>query len=93
MKTEKPEKPDNHVDLIYIIQGEEEKVDKVNVHQPLKVSAQKALEQSGNTGRPLSDYIAKYGNQDIDLSKNAQDYNLPDGAKIYLTLKSGQGGA
>lgn len=78
--------------LDYSVNGTPTTVEKVNVNQPLKVSVEKALEQTGNTGRPLTDWVAKYIDQNLDISLKVEDFNFPDDAVIFLILKSGQGG-
>ena len=65
----------------------------VNENVPLKNSAQKALEQTHNTGRPLSDYELKTADgQVLDMDKKVKDYGLKDGAELFLSLKAGTGG-
>ena len=87
MKEEK-----NQISLIFIVNGKETEVEKVNIHQPLKVSVEKALEQSGNTGRELSDWQIKLNDNDLDVTKKVEDCDIPSGAKIFISLKAGQGG-
>lgn len=87
------EKIQNQIPLTFIVNGKETNVEKVNLHQPLKVSVEKALEQTGNTGRELSDWQIKLNNNnDLDVTKKVEDCNIPSGAKIFLSLKAGQGG-
>lgn len=86
------EKNQNLISLRFVVNGEETVVDKVNIHQPLKVAAEKALQQTNNTGRDLSEFQAKYNNNDINLSHKVEDFHFPTGATIYLSLKIGQGG-
>ena len=64
----------------------------VNENVPLKSAAQKALEQTNNTGRPLSDYELKLGDQVLDMDKKVKDYGLKDGTELFLSLKAGTGG-
>lgn len=45
------EKTQNQISLTFIVNGKEANVEKVNLHQPLKVSVEKALEETGNTAR------------------------------------------
>lgn len=86
------EKNPNLISLRFVVNGEETVVEKVNIHEPLKVAAEKALRQTNNTGRDLSEFQAKYNNNDINLSHKVEDFNFPPGATIYLSLKIGQGG-
>lgn len=82
----------NLISLTFIVNGNEVEIDNVNIHQPLKVSVQKALSLTGNSGRPLSDWQVKYNDADLDINKKVEDLNLPDGAKIFVSLRSGKGG-
>jgi hypothetical protein len=66
---------------------------KINENAPLKAAAQKALEQTHNTGRPLDDYEMKLGDKVLDMNKKVKDYDLKDGTELFLSLKAGTGGA
>jgi len=65
---------------------------RVNIHTPLKVAVEKALEQTGNTGRPLEDWELTWRDKVLDLKKTADDYGIPDGAELFLSLRAGKGG-
>jgi hypothetical protein len=82
-------KQHNLISLIFVVNGKEVHVDKVNVEQPLKVSVEKAL---GENSRPPSDYDVLYNNTSLDINKSIEDNNIPDKATIYLSLKGGKGG-
>ena len=86
------EKNQNQISLTFIVNGKETEVEKVNIHQPLKVSVEKALEQTGNTGRELSDWQVKLNDNDLDVAKKVEDCDIPSGVKIFISLKAGQGG-
>ena len=90
----KPEDPGQHnlCSLVFVINGDEELVEKVNINQPLRVAAQKALDESGNSSKPLSDYQVVYNEQQISLDKKVGDYNFPANALIYLNLNTAGGG-
>ena len=88
----KEDKNQNQTSLIFIVNGKETEVEKVNIHQPLKVSVENALEQTGNTGRELSDWQIKLNDNDLDVTKKVEDCGIPSGAKIFISLKAGQGG-
>jgi hypothetical protein len=96
MKNEKEEKGhegnDNLISLTFIVNGKEINIEKVNIHQPLKVSVEKALEKSGNTGRDLSDWLVKWNDRDLDISRKVEEFNFPPHTKIFISLKSGKGG-
>ena len=86
------EKNQNQISLTFIVNGKEAKVEKVNLHQPLKVSVEKALEETGNTGRELSDWQIKLNDVELDITKKVEDCNIPSDAKIFMSLRAGQGG-
>ncbi len=65
----------------------------INENAPLKAAAEKALAQTHTTGRPLSDYELKLGDQVLDMDKKVRDYNLKDGDTLFLSLKAGNGGS
>lgn len=64
----------------------------INENAPLKAAAEKALAQTHNTGRPLDDYEMKLGDKVLDMNKKVKDYDLKDGAELFLSLKAGTGG-
>ncbi len=86
------EEKQNQISLTFIVNGKETEVEKVNIHQPLKVPVEKALEQTGNTGRPLSDWQVKWNDIELDITKKVEEFNFPSDAKIFISLKAGQGG-
>lgn len=92
MKDEKNDKNLNQRSLTFIVNGTETLVSNVNVHQPLHVAVNKGLQQTGNTGRPLGDWQVLYNDQPLDTAKKVEDFNFPDNAVIFLSLKAGQGG-
>ena len=79
----------NLITLIFVINGKEIAVDKVNLNQPLKVSVEKAL---GDNSRPVSDYDVLYNDAPLDITLSVEANKLTNGARIYLSLKGGQGG-
>ena len=83
---------DNLVSLTFIVNGKEVTIEKVNIHQPLKVAVMKALEETGNTGRELSDWLVKWNDQDLNISMKVEEFHFPADAKIFVSLKSGKGG-
>ena len=65
----------------------------INENAPLKAAAEKALEQTHTTGRPLNDYELKLNDRVLDMEKKVKDYDIKDGATLFLSLKAGTGGA
>jgi len=88
----KEENKKNQISLTFIVNGKEAEVEKVNIHQPLKVPVEKALDQTGNTGRQLSDWQVKWNDNELDITKKVEDFNFPSDAKIFISLRAGQGG-
>ena len=86
------EKNQNQISLTFIVNGKEAKVEKVNLHQPLKVSVEKALEETGNTGRELSDWQVKLNDVELDITKKVEEFNILSDVKIFISLRAGQGG-
>lgn len=87
----KKENKDKKITLIFIINGEEVTVE-TNVKAPLKSAVEKALLESENTGRPITDWQVKYNGQVLDINSKIEDLNLPDNAELVLSLKVGEGG-
>lgn len=79
------------ISLVFSISGKQITIDKVNLNQPLKVSVQKAFDESGST-RPLSDYNVLYEGKIIDISQKVETFHFSDGALLIVSLKTGQGG-
>lgn len=97
MKTEKdPQEKergnDKKIDLTVIVNGTPTVVE-ANPKQKLQVIAQKALNQTGNTGRPLSDWTLKTRDgQVLDLDHTVESYGLVDGSQLVMSLQAGVGG-
>ena len=86
------EKNQNQTSLTFIVNGKETNVEKVNLHQPLEVSVQKALKETGNTGREFSDWEIILNDSKLDITKKVEELNIPSDAKIFISLRTGQGG-
>jgi hypothetical protein len=89
MKEEKPN--GNLISLNFSVTGKPATIEKVNVNQPLLVSVQKALEETGTT-RPIEDYDVLLNNTVIDINQKVETLNLSDGTLLMVSLKSGKGG-
>ena len=81
----------NLVMLTIIVNGTPTEV-KANVNAPLKTAVNKALDQTGNTGRPIEDWQIKWNNEVLDMSKKIKEFNFPKGVELFLGLKAGAGG-
>lgn len=82
----------NLITVKVIVNGTPTEV-QTNVNAPLKSVVEKALEQTGNTGRPVEDWELKFNGQVLDLNKKVEDYNIRNGAELFLSLRAGQGGS
>lgn len=90
MKEEK--KQQNLISLKFSVTGKPVvTIDKVNLKEPLKVSVEKALEETGSS-RPIEDYDVLLGNDILDINKKVEELGLTDGALLMVSLKSGKGG-
>ena len=84
-------KQDKLISLKFSITGKTVTIEKVNVNQPLHVSVQKALDETG-TARPIDDYDVLFNNTILDVSQKVEALNLSDGILLMVSLKSGKGG-
>jgi len=96
-KDEKPEdkgpKQEQRLDLLVIVNTSETRVE-ANVHQPLHVVAQHALDASGNAEFPLSEWVLTNSNGDeLDLRRKVEEYNFAPFTKLFLTKGVGAGGS
>ena len=72
----------NLISLKFIVNGVETVVENVNIHQPLRVAVQKALNQTGNQGRDINDWQVIYNDQHLDINKKVEEFSFPDGVVI-----------
>lgn len=88
----KPDNGDKKITLVVIVSGNPTEVE-ANPKQKLQVVAQKALENTGNTSRPLKDWTLKTRDGVVlDMSNTVESYDLKDGDQLFLTLDAGVGG-
>jgi len=64
----------------------------INENAPLKAAAEKALEETKNSGRPLQDWEMKLDDKILDLDKKIKSYDFPNNQELFLSLKAGVGG-
>jgi Protein of Unknown function (DUF2604) len=83
---------DQKVTLVFIINGASYSID-TNVHPPLKEAVSRALAESGNTGRPASDWQVRDANgNSLDPDRKISDFGFSNGTKLFLNLAVGAGG-
>lgn len=91
---DKQPKPDNDkkINLTIIVSGTPTIVE-AYAKQKLQVIAQKSLDQTGNTSRPLSDWSLKTREGVVlEMSNTVESYALIDGAQLLMSLDAGIGG-
>lgn len=82
----------NSLPLVIVVNGAETMVE-ANLNAPLHTVAQHALHDSGNQGRPLSDWELKNeAGQLLDLNRKVRDFGFGPGTVLYLTLLVGVNG-
>jgi hypothetical protein len=86
-------KEDNFIPLIFVVNGEEVELNRLNVHEPLDAARSKALAQSGNTGRPHKEWeIRTESGMVLDPTMKLENLGLQPGTRLYLSLAVGAGG-
>ena len=85
-------KEDKKISLEVIVSGTATEVD-ANPKQKLKVIVEKALYQTGNTGREITSWTLKTREGAVlELDQTVEDYDLKDGTQLILSLQAGAGG-
>lgn len=83
---------DKKITLTVIVSGTPTEVE-ANLNQKLHVIADKALKQTGNTARPLTDWTLKTRDGVIlDMNNTVESYGLKDGDVLVMSLEAGVGG-
>ncbi len=83
---------EHKIKLIFIINGESFPVE-TNINAPLSAAAERALSESGNQGRPLSEWeVRDSGGALLDVTRTVKELGLKNGAKLFLSLRVGAGG-
>lgn len=88
----KPEKPDNHINLLIVVSGAEQHVT-INPHEPLANVVREALRLTGNAGQPPEDWeLRTDGGLLLDQGTSAGGVGLHDGQVLFLSPRAGAGG-
>ncbi len=83
----------NKITIIFIVNGVDVQIE-ANVHEPLKAARNKSLAESNNTGRLMDEWeIHNDAGQSLDPEKKIEELGILDGARLFLNLKVGAGGA
>lgn len=90
---DKDDKQEQRLPLLVIVNTSETRVE-ANVHQPLHVVAQHALNESGNGEYPLSEWTLtdEHGTA-LDLKRKVEDYGFAPLTKLFLSKAVGAGGS
>ena len=82
----------NEIELNVVVNGQPVTV-KANIEAPVGTLIEHALQQSGNSGQPTSNWeLRDASGQILDSSRKIESYNLQPGATLFLNLKAGIGG-
>jgi hypothetical protein len=80
------------ISLAFVINGQEIRID-TNIEAPLGVAVQKALHDSGNTGRAIDEWeVRDASGALLDVSAKVVDLHLENGARLFVSLRVGAGG-
>jgi hypothetical protein len=88
-----PEAHQHEITLIFIINGEDFRVE-TNVEARLIIAVERALVESGNTGRrdPREWEVRNSSGVLLEVDRTIQELGLKDGTRLFLSLKVGAGG-
>lgn len=88
-----PEEAHHKIKLVFIVNGENFPVE-ARVDVPLVVAVEKALVDSGNTGRrdPREWEVRDSSGVLLEVDRTIKELGLKDGARLFLSLKVGAGG-
>lgn len=80
------------IQLTFIINGANFSLE-TNVNAPLKEAVARALAESGNTGRPASEWQVRDTNGVLlEIDRKIEDFHFVNGTRLFLTLAVGAGG-
>lgn len=84
---------EHKITLIFIINGEDFRVE-TNVEAPLLVAVEKALVESGNTGRrdPREWEVRDSQGVLLEVDRTVKQLGLKNGTRLFLSLRVGAGG-
>lgn len=87
------EKDDSHhIKLVFIINGQDLTIN-ADSRSPLIEAVQKALAESGNTGRPAEEWEVRDVNGVLlETHRTPKELGIHNKARLFLSLKVGAGG-
>jgi hypothetical protein len=78
--------------LIFIINGQDLLIE-ADRNAPLKLAVMRALEISGNTGRPAEEWeVRNVGGVLLEQNRTPEELHLENKARLFLSLQVGAGG-
>lgn len=82
----------HQIKLIFIINGQDLSID-ADSRAPLIEAVQKALTESGNTGRPVEEWeVRDVSGVLLETHRTPKALGLHNKARLFLSLKVGAGG-
>ena len=85
---------DNKIGLVFIINGQDFPLTGVNINAPLLVAVKHVLKDSGNTGREAEEWeVRDINGVLLEKNRSPKDLGLANGARLFLSLQVGAGGA
>jgi len=83
---------ENKIQLIFIINGTNVPLE-VNANETLGAAVASALGQSGNSGRPPSEWQVRDANGVLlETQRQIKDFGFANGTRLFLSLAVGAGG-
>jgi hypothetical protein len=83
---------DHKIELIFIINGANFTLG-TNVNPPLKEAVARVLSESGNTGRPPSEWqVRDTAGVLLEMERKIKDFGFINGTRLFLSLAVGAGG-
>lgn len=89
---QRPQSGRNKITLLVVVAGRRAQVD-VNVNAPIRNLIREALRETGNVGQPEGNWELKTeGGLVLDPDSKLADYEVQDGAVLFLNPHEGAGG-
>ena len=83
---------DQKIKIIFIINGQDYPIE-ANVHAPLMVAVQHALNESDNKGRPPEEWeVRDASGVLLETNRTPKELGLSEGVRLFLSLRVGAGG-
>jgi uncharacterized protein DUF2604 len=83
---------DNKIQLVFVINGANFPLE-VNKNESLEAAVARALGESGNSGRPPSEWQVRDSNGVLlETHRHIKDFGFTNGTRLFLSLAVGAGG-